>query len=112
MLAQVLGEVVDALGQQGDLDLGVAGVALVGAELRGELALAFAGDAGIGGTVADPGERTAVYRRPDSGLIRLLGQLARALDVAAHLLDQRLRAVRSAAPRAGARGSRRRSSLP
>src|ERR1700761_2084561 len=54
LLAQVLGEVVDALGEQRDLDLGGPGVLLVCAELRGDLALALAGDGGHGsGTVAD-----------------------------------------------------------
>src|SRR5207248_11687487 len=42
LLAQVLGEVVDALGEQRDLDLRRAGVLLAGAEARGELALSLA----------------------------------------------------------------------
>ena len=41
VLAQVLGEAVDPLGQLGDLDLDVPGVVLVRAVLRGELALSF-----------------------------------------------------------------------
>jgi hypothetical protein len=39
--AQVLGQVVDALGQQRDLDLGVASVRIAATELRGKLALAL-----------------------------------------------------------------------
>src|SRR5579863_3735896 len=42
VLAQVLGQFVDALGQLRDLDLGVACVVLVGPVLRRELAFAFA----------------------------------------------------------------------
>jgi hypothetical protein len=44
LLAQVLGEVVDALGEQRDLHLGRAGVRLAAAELLGNLALSLAGD--------------------------------------------------------------------
>ena len=43
LLAQMLGQVVDALGQQGHLDLGVAGVLYAGSELCGDLSLALCG---------------------------------------------------------------------
>ena len=41
LLAQVLGEVVYALGEQRNLDLRRAGVRLAGAEARGDLALSL-----------------------------------------------------------------------
>src|SRR5690606_30128594 len=52
VLAQVLVEVVDALGEQRDLDLGRAGVVLVLAEALDDLALLLRGDAHRRETVA------------------------------------------------------------
>ena len=44
MLLQVLGQLADALGQDGDLNLGRAGVALVGGVVGDDLGLDFFGD--------------------------------------------------------------------
>ena len=44
--AQVLGELLDAVGEDGDLDLGGAGIALVGRVLSDQLGLCFFGNHG------------------------------------------------------------------
>src|SRR5690606_18873420 len=56
---QVAGELVDALGQKGDLHLGGAGVSLVLTELLDQCALAFAGQAHPGRPPNDPGSPRA-----------------------------------------------------
>src|SRR6516165_7251624 len=60
VLAQVLVEVVDPLGQERDLDLGLAGVARVVAEPGDQLLLAFLGDS----------HRPAEASRPPAGRAR------------------------------------------
>src|SRR5690606_11715567 len=47
VLFEVAGELVDPLGEQGDLDLGGAGVALAAAVLADQLALLFLGQAHV-----------------------------------------------------------------
>ena len=44
VLLQMLGELADTLGQDGDLDLGRAGVALMGGVVADDLGLDFFGD--------------------------------------------------------------------
>src|SRR5271154_5675745 len=97
----MLGEVVDALGQQRDLDLGVAHVLLAGAELDGELALAFTGDGGHElATVADGRERQCA---PASSRVR---STSRCICSISEVGSSKRRS-----PRRRARNSRR-SSLP
>jgi hypothetical protein len=52
VLAQMLGEAVDALGQEGDLDLGGSGVLDGLAEALGDLALSVDGHGHGGDTLA------------------------------------------------------------
>ena len=95
VLAQVLGELVDARREQGDLDLGGPGVVLVAAVLADDLLLCLDGEAHRRETVA---ARSA--------------DLPRLLDVRPHLLHQRLDATRIAALPASARGRRSAASRP
>ena len=87
--AQVLGELVDPLGHQGDLDLGGAGVVLGAAVLADELALLLAGDLIEAGRLAAALAREACRRAELAGLG----------DVAVHLGDQVLGGGEALLPR-------------
>src|SRR2546421_7766324 len=75
MRAQVLGQVVDPRGEQRDLYLGLTGVGWAVAELFNQLLLAFLGEG---------------HARGEASRAPSLAQLARSLNVHAHLLHERV----------------------
>ena len=95
VLAQMLGDLVDALGELRDLHLYVPGVVLVGAELGCELALAFTGQGhGRRRTLADADARasvaaqTAAARSTSSCIAAISASLAVEAPFAAQPLEE------------------------